>query len=366
MAAIPTKPVTHVNTPTAHKPSTTPAPEMAKHTIPPALTPAPEAAESAIKSALAPPSSSHLRFCCSYLAHLSWRQWLLVVGLLGLITVSLLIWWRNEVVKAYQRPQTLTMESIPALPQLQIGDVILRMGLGTDSLVIAEISNSHYSHVGIVSKLSSAAADTRSAPTRAAPMVARPENTSAATPTDPMRSTSLDTPTGPMADIAGNISAATAVALRHRDISKLNDVLTQHNLALGSQVKVTHATTADDEGSRFEGVITIDLKDFISQATALAIVRFPQLSSQDYPQIQAYLQHMEGVTFGFSKDGHSIYCTELVESALPEHLKLKLPQHQVTILPMKMELSFPQDILNAPQAKLIYQYPHYTSESIQL
>lgn len=57
----------------------------------------------------------------------------------------------NEAV-ASQVPH-LELESMDALPPLQIGDVILRMGVGADSYAIASASHSQYSHVGMISAL---------------------------------------------------------------------------------------------------------------------------------------------------------------------------------------------------------------------
>lgn len=72
------------------------------------------------------------------------------------LSVAGIIVWRNVLVRTYFNvmQNTLSLEKLTALPKLQVGDIVLRFGVGADSYAIAQISNSQYSHCGIISKTS--------------------------------------------------------------------------------------------------------------------------------------------------------------------------------------------------------------------
>lgn len=47
----------------------------------------------------------------------------------------------------------LRPEALSSCPQLEVGDIVLRQGMGADSVVIAEVSGGSYSHVGMVARV---------------------------------------------------------------------------------------------------------------------------------------------------------------------------------------------------------------------
>ena len=47
-------------------------------------------------------------------------------------------------------PQTLTLQDIQDMPEILVGDIVFRQGIGVESDIIQKISNSLYSHIGIV------------------------------------------------------------------------------------------------------------------------------------------------------------------------------------------------------------------------
>lgn len=84
-------------------------------------------------------------------------QRLCKLGLLVLVlSIAGIIVWRNVLVRTYFNvmQNTLSLEKLTALPKLQVGDIVLRFGVGADSYAIAQISNSQYSHCGIISAVS--------------------------------------------------------------------------------------------------------------------------------------------------------------------------------------------------------------------
>ena len=70
------------------------------------------------------------------------RHWLLLGGCALLLV---LLPAANDV-----RPTGLLLPLLPPLPKLQIGDLVFRQGLGQDSALICALSESAYSHVGMV------------------------------------------------------------------------------------------------------------------------------------------------------------------------------------------------------------------------
>lgn len=48
------------------------------------------------------------------------------------------------------KEQGLKMDDLPALPRLEVLDLVLRAGVDLDSLLISRLSNSPYSHIGVV------------------------------------------------------------------------------------------------------------------------------------------------------------------------------------------------------------------------
>ena len=183
---------------------------------------------------------------------------------------------RNEVVAS--TVVKLSMQTIAPLPELEVGDILLRMGVGADSYVIAAASDSLYSHAGIVS-------------------------------------------------------------------------------AVTPEILVTHATTADDAGSKFEGVITIPIANFISEASRIAVVRYPDLDEAEKPLVTAYLKSMEGQPFSLNQDSDSIYCSNLVLYALQDHVQIKVEPQKVDMPLFDGTFYFPQAFLDDSQARLIYVYP---------
>ncbi len=149
--------------------------------------------------------------------------------------LSTAIYLRNEITSS--SVTHLSLESIAPLPKLKVGDLIFRMGVGADSFVIADVTNSKYSHMGMIS-------------------------------------------------------------------------------AIEPEILVTHATTADDAGSNFEGVITIPLENFVSEASSLAIGRYQDLKDSSIEQVQNYLKSIEGQPFTITPDPRSIYCSSSEASSL--------------------------------------------------
>lgn len=208
-----------------------------------------------------------------------YRWYALVLIVLALIITSyVLVANRNEMVAVHK--EKLSLNTIKPLPELEVGDVILRMGVGVDSVVIAKLSNSKFSHVGIISQV-------------------HPE------------------------------------------------------------IMVTHATTADDAGSAFDGVIKIKLANFVSQSERLAIVRYEQLPKASQEQIQTYLSSQEGKPFILSTDSNALYCSNLVLAALQDHVKLKIEPQQVQLALFQGPYIMPQSFLDDPNASLIYYYPQH-------
>lgn len=208
-----------------------------------------------------------------------YRWYAIVLIVLALIITSyVLVANRNEMIAVHK--EKLSLNTIKPLPELKVGDVILRMGVGVDSVVIAKLSNSKFSHVGIISQV-------------------------------------------------------------HPDIM------------------VTHATTADDAGSAFDGVIKIKLANFVSQSERLAIVRYEQLLKSSQEQIQAYLSSQEGKPFILSTDSNALYCSNLVLVALKDHVKLKIEPQQVQLALFQGPYIMPQAFLDDPNASLIYYYPQH-------
>ena len=183
---------------------------------------------------------------------------------------------RNEVVAS--TVVKLSMQTIAPLPELEVGDILLRMGVGADSYVIAAASDSLYSHAGIVS-------------------------------------------------------------------------------AVTPEILVTHATTADDAGSKFEGVITIPIANFVSEASRIAVVRYPGLDEAEKPLVTSYLKSMEGQPFSLNQDSDSIYCSNLVLYALQDHVQIKVEPQKVDMPLFDGTFYFPQAFLEDSQAQLIYVYP---------
>lgn len=207
-----------------------------------------------------------------------WKRKLLVIVIfVGLVTAMVILGAqkRNEAVSAMV--DHLAVQTIPALPDLKVGDVILRKGVGADSYIINEISHSNYSHVGVVSQIN-------------------------------------------------------------------------------PRVEITHATTADDAGSPFEGVITVPIANFVSEARALAIVRYEQIKESAYPQISEYLHSQEGKVFDLSNDPDATYCSNLVYFALKPHTKTDLKYTFYEMLTFSGNYIFPQAFLDDPNSTTIYEY----------
>lgn len=191
------------------------------------------------------------------------------------ITASGALYLRNELTS--HGVTHLSLETIAPLPKLKVGDLIFRMGVSADSYIIAEVTDSKYSHMGIISEV-------------------EPE------------------------------------------------------------ILVTHATTADDAGSLYEGVITIPLKNFVSEASALAIARYPQLSDEDIPAIVSFLKSKEGAPFVLTSSPSALYCSSLVQFALQDHLKLNIKRSYISLPGVAGNYLFPQAFINDPNLKIIYVF----------
>lgn len=56
----------------------------------------------------------------------------------------------NAFIKGFLTPEGLKIEDLQALPELEILDLVFRLGVDLDSALIAQISQSPYSHVGVI------------------------------------------------------------------------------------------------------------------------------------------------------------------------------------------------------------------------
>ena len=189
--------------------------------------------------------------------------------------LSTAVYLRNEITSS--SVTHLSLESIAPLPELKVGDLIFRMGVGADSFVIADVTNSKYSHMGMIS-------------------------------------------------------------------------------AIEPEILVTHATTADDAGSNFEGVITIPLENFVSEASSLAIGRYQDLKDSSIEQVQNYLKSIEGQPFTITPDPRSIYCSSMVIFALQDHVTMQVNKTFLNIPLNEGDYYVPQSFIEDPNLKIIYVF----------
>lgn len=213
---------------------------------------------------------------------LSWlRKWWVLGIACGLIFIGVLAVYRNKVVTSFWHTtqRTLTVEQLDELPQLQVGDLVLRFGVGADSYAIASVSHSQYSHIGIISA------------------------------TKPV-------------------------------------------------ITITHATTKDDAGADFNGVVNVPWQHFVEQATKVAIVRYSSLEPEQYPQLQAFLAQQVGREFSFDpQNPQGVYCTTLIEEALTPLIKLQVKRQSINTVLAHGDFLFPEAFLHDPSAQVIYVFP---------
>ena len=72
------------------------------------------------------------------------------------LKLGLILMISSLIFPATQRLPTnnLNLSQLNDFPQLEIGDVILRQGLGVDSALISKVSHSQFSHIGMVAAVS--------------------------------------------------------------------------------------------------------------------------------------------------------------------------------------------------------------------
>lgn len=264
---------------------------------------------------------------------LSWkiyrRPWFWVL-LLAVLVVSIGLVCRNAAVRSLQQAtlNTLSLEKLPDLPKLQVGDVILRCGVGADSLMIASVSQSLYSHSGIV-------------------FATEPEVLIVhATTADDAGIAAYQTYQDTLQRPHPTASAPAAPAAQSDPSAPSADSTPSANILPSGQV------------------VLMPLRFFVEQATHIAVLRYPELQAHDYPRLQASLQGFVGKPFSLdSKDPDSVYCTTLIEQALSPLVTTSLKRQDVKLMIVQGEYLFPEAFLHDPHAQLIYQYPPVTAES---
>lgn len=126
--------------------------------------------------------------------------------------------------------------------------------------------------------------------------------------------------------------------------------------AVEPEVLITHATTDDDAGARVSAVITVPLKLFVQEATALAVLRYP-ISDKDIHALQDRLKALEGQPFTLSSNPDSIYCTTIIARTLSPFTRTNLKWTHLNLPSAQGDFLFPEAFMQDHGATLIYQYP---------
>lgn len=75
------------------------------------------------------------------------KRFILALCAIGAIVIGIVALYTNSY---HSHAERLSIAKLESMPTLKIGDIVLREGIGTDSAVIKMLSNSPYSHIGLV------------------------------------------------------------------------------------------------------------------------------------------------------------------------------------------------------------------------
>lgn len=278
----------------------------------------------------------------------------LIVLCLGIVIA--LFFYRNTAVRSVQRVtlNTLTLAKLPNLPLLQVGDVVLRRGVGADSLVISTVSQSRFSHCGIVVAIE--------------PVVLVTHAT-----------TADDQGIADYLAYLKSMQHQAAHALIHQESTQYQNTNTKASANTKAHTRVNSRADMDHRldpnwervyniQSQLAGdrVITMPLKFYIEQATDLAVVRYTSITPDMYHKMQTFLSELEGYPFSLDTNNpDSIYCTTLIEKALNQIITTSLSRHTVEMPMASGVYLFPEAFLHDQQAQVIFQYENATSSTNQ-
>ena len=103
-------------------------------------------------------------------------------------------------------------------------------------------------------------------------------------------------------------------------------------------------------------MITIPLKNFVSEASSLAIGRYQDLKDSSIEQVQNYLKSIEGQPFTITPDPRSIYCSSMVIFALQDHVTMQVNKTFLNIPLNEGDYYVPQSFIEDPNLKIIYVF----------
>ncbi|TQR60455.1 hypothetical protein [Campylobacter troglodytis] len=256
----------------------------------------------------------------------------------------------------FDKKQGLRMSDLKDLPELKELDVVLRAGIDLDSLIIQQLSNSPYSHIGVV-------------------INTKPLQILHASSTDTQNKVAVS-------EFSYFLAHAKGIAVKRYmnfwtvgQSYELENVKNSSTLQ-GIESKNGEFTNADNQGilngterqdAEFENSKGLDFQnaeftndkslDFKNaEFKSGKGLDFQSTDNQAIKQVLSYLKAQIGKEFKLFNEDEKLYCTTLIEDAFNQVFTLNLPYEKLNLSLLSGEYLFPKAFYEDNQSVLIYEF----------
>ena len=245
----------------------------------------------------------------------------------------------------FDKKQGLRMSDLKGMPELKELDMVLRAGIDLDSLLIQQISNSPYSHIGVVIST---------------------------TPLQILHASSTDTQNRvAVSEFSYFLANAKGIAVKRymnfwsiKQRGELENVKNSSTLQ-GIESKNGEFTNADNQDilngterqdAEFKNSKGLDFQSTEFKSGEWQGLDFKNANNQAIEFVISHLKSQIGKEFKLFNEDEKLYCTTLIEDAFNQVFTLNLPYKKIDISLLSDTYLFPKAFYEDNQSVLIYEF----------
>ena len=233
----------------------------------------------------------------------------------------------------FDKKQGLKMSDLKGLPELKVLDIVLRAGIDLDSLLIQKLSNSPYSHIGVVISTK---------------------------PLQILHASSSDTQNKvAVSEFSYFLANAKGIAVKRYmnlwGVERSDEVENSKNSGVSQDFESKNAEFKNANNQAILQGTERQNTEFKSSESGKRL-DFKSNENQAIERVINHLKSQIGKEFRLFNESEKLYCTTLIESAFNQAFTLNLAYEKLNFSLLSGEYLFPKAFYEDNKSVLIYEF----------